>query len=89
MAKLKKTLRKSAVDLHDDLDNIKDSLAALTHDFKTRAAEMFANSLDHAKDKTYEIQDDMEEFVGNKPYHSIGAALLVGFVVGFFLRHKD
>jgi ElaB/YqjD/DUF883 family membrane-anchored ribosome-binding protein len=75
---VKKRVRKSAIDLYDDLDQIKASIAGITKDVKSKAAEMLSSSIENAKDKSYEINDEVEEYVSNRPYHVIGAALLVG-----------
>jgi ElaB/YqjD/DUF883 family membrane-anchored ribosome-binding protein len=85
----RKRIRKSAINLYEDLDHIKASLAAITKDVRSKAAEMLSNSIENAKDKTYEVSDDVEEYIGSRPYQTIGTALLVGVVLGFLLRHKD
>jgi ElaB/YqjD/DUF883 family membrane-anchored ribosome-binding protein len=85
---VKKRIQK-AVDLYGDLDHIKESLAALTKDVKSKAAGMFSDSFESAKDKGYEINDEVEDYISERPYQTVGTALLIGLVLGFLLRSKD
>ncbi len=86
---VRKKIRKSAIDLYQDLDQIKASIAAITKDVKSKAKEMLSNSYENAKDRTSDVSDDVEEFISERPYQTIGTALLVGVVLGFLLSHKE
>jgi ElaB/YqjD/DUF883 family membrane-anchored ribosome-binding protein len=88
MRKNSKKLAESSVDLFDDLEQIKDSLAAITADVKTKTAEMLARSVESAKGKSAEIQENVDAYVTDRPYKFMGMAILTGIVLGYLL-HKD
>jgi ElaB/YqjD/DUF883 family membrane-anchored ribosome-binding protein len=88
MRKNSKKLAESSVDLFEDLEQIKDSLAAITADVKTKTAEMLARSVESAKGKSAEIQENVDAYVTDRPYKFMGMAILTGIVLGYLL-HKD
>lgn len=75
-------------DLSGDLTKIKALLAETTRDFKGRAGEVFANSLDNAKEKSVAMQETAENYITKRPFKSIGIALLSGLIIGVLLNRK-
>lgn len=88
MKKNSKKITESSVDLFDDLEQIRESLATITDDVKTKAAEMLARSLGKAKDKSAHMKEEVDEYVSDRPYKAMGIAVLAGLVIGYLL-HKD
>lgn len=78
----------SDYDLHHDIAKIKALLAETTSDVKGRAGEILSQSFENVRDKSTEIHDNVSTYVTNKPFKSIGLALLAGTVIGFLMRSK-
>ena len=76
----------SAFDLYDDVEKIKDALRAATQDFKGKAREMLAQKLEDATAKTTETRKKVSRYVEEKPFKSLGLALLTGVIIGYILR---
>jgi ElaB/YqjD/DUF883 family membrane-anchored ribosome-binding protein len=88
MFKTRKQIEKKAKNLFEDLEQIKDSLCTITDEVKSKAASMFSDSLETARDKTSEIQHGINDFVSDRPFKFIGTALIVGVIAGFLLNQK-
>ena len=76
----------SAYDLRHDMKLIKKVLAGTTKDMKGKAKEVFYNSLDDVKAKSANVQDVLTNHLIEKPFKSLGIALLAGFVLGCIMR---
>lgn len=76
----------SNFDLYDDVEKIKDALLNATYDIKGKAAELFTQSLDQAKEQSDKLKDNVVEYTSDKPFKSLGIALLSGIAIGYFLR---
>lgn len=77
----------SDYDIYGDLAKIKDALADATQGVKGRAGEMLTQSFDDVRDKYSAAQEKCESLVLEKPFKSIGVALLAGVCLGYFI-HK-
>ncbi|HSW68920.1 MAG TPA: hypothetical protein VLI69_02010 [Gammaproteobacteria bacterium] len=77
----------SDYDIYGDLAKIKDALAGATSGMKGRAGEMLSQSFDDMREKSAALQENVGTYVSEKPFKSIGAALLAGLFIGYFL-HK-
>jgi ElaB/YqjD/DUF883 family membrane-anchored ribosome-binding protein len=75
-------------ELFDDVDKIKEALAAATHDAKNKASTLLSQSVDDARHLTDEMQSQISQYVVKKPLQSIGIALLVGGMIGFLIGKK-
>lgn len=82
-----KHAHRSEFDLYHDFENIKDAFTEATYDVKGRAGEILSQSMESLKDKSSDLKDGVEEYVSNKPFQSMGIALLAGMVIGYFI-HK-
>jgi len=74
-------------DIYDDLAKIKDALAGATTGMRDRAGEMLSDSFDDVRKKSAVIEKNVTSYVSDKPFKSIGVALLAGAFLGYFL-HK-
>ncbi len=74
----------SDYDLQGDLEKIKDALADAALNAKGTASEALKQSWDNALARTAEI----EEYAKDRPYKTVGLAMLVGGVIGFLIGGK-
>jgi ElaB/YqjD/DUF883 family membrane-anchored ribosome-binding protein len=75
--------------LISDLHNLRDSFAHLTGDMKKKTAKYVHHAADNVKKKGAHLHDEMDSYLTERPYKSIGVALLAGMVLGFLLTHND
>lgn len=73
-------------DLYADLERIKAALAEASYDVKGRASEILNESTQHVKQTSSDLQEGVANYVAEKPFKSIGLAILSGIVIGFLLR---
>ena len=81
-----KRANQSEYDIYGDLARIKDAFADATQGVRGRAGEMLSQSFDGVKEKSAAIQESVGSYVADKPFKSVGAALLVGALVGYFIK---
>lgn len=74
------------IDLHDDLNKIKDALTEAREHVKDKAGQMINKSYDKIKDTSLDIKDNAAYYIAKKPFKTIGIALLSGMAIGFLLR---
>jgi len=86
-ARHNKNSNKSEYDLYGDIEKIKAAIAEASYDAKGRAKEVFTQSLDEMKGKSAAVQENIETYVSDKPFKTIGFALLAGWFLGY-LMHK-
>lgn len=79
--------RHSDYDVYGDLAKIKEALADATYGIKGRAGEVFNQSFDDVGSFLKEKQENVGTYVSDKPFKSIGVALLAGICLGYFI-HK-
>jgi ElaB/YqjD/DUF883 family membrane-anchored ribosome-binding protein len=71
-------------DLHNDLEKLKAVLLETTRD----AGAMLNQTFEDAKDKTNEAQDNMGQFIADKPFKALGAAVFAGWIIGLWMHRK-
>lgn len=71
--------RNNDYDINEDLARIKDALADAAYDVRGKAGEML-------KDKSNDFQESVTNYASEKPFKTIGIALLAGVVLGFLLK---
>lgn len=67
---------------------LKQTTRALTHDvqkMKKTIAKQVAKSINNAKEKSALLHDNVANISYNKPYTTIGFAVLTGAVIGFIV----
>jgi ElaB/YqjD/DUF883 family membrane-anchored ribosome-binding protein len=73
-------------DLYDDVEKIKASLLEATQDVKGKAAEILTDSYEEMKERTTEAKDIFANYTAEKPFKSVGIALIIGFTIGWWFR---
>lgn len=74
-------------DLSADIENIKKAFADAAYDVRGKASEAITQSVEGVKEKSAQMQDSVAHFAAEKPFKSLGIALLVGVAIGYLL-HK-
>ena len=73
-------------DLHDDVAKIKEAIAKAADDIKGRTGEIFTESVDGIKEQSTLMKDSVANYTAEKPFKSLGIAVLVGLAVGWLIR---
>ena len=73
-------------DLSADLEKIKHAFSDAASDVRGKTNEMLTQSVEDLKAKSAQMTDGLSEYVAEKPFKSLGVALLAGFVIGFLIR---
>jgi ElaB/YqjD/DUF883 family membrane-anchored ribosome-binding protein len=68
--------------LAKNLNNVKNTLSESSDEFKSRAAGLASDFLEHLKFGNANYQDAIENYAIVKPFKALGIALLAGFIVG-------
>lgn len=87
MAKKHKRAAYHDGDLYNDFNKIKAALADTTRDIRGKAGVMLSDSLENAKDRTMAGKEMVEEVVAERPFKSLGVAMLAGLAIGYLI-HK-
>lgn len=72
--------------LSADLQKIKAALANASHDMKGITSDLLAQSVEDMKARSAKIQDNMTDYVAEKPMKSLGIALLAGIAIGYLIH---
>lgn len=73
-------------DLYADLEKIKNAFADTAYDMRGKTGEMFSESLEGVKDRSLQMRDGIVDYTSEKPFKSLGIALLAGVAIGWLLR---
>ena len=91
--KRKRARHVSEYDISGDIEKIKMAIAETGADIRGRAGEILWESLDgvktkfdDAKERSMELQETVSERIADKPFKSVGIAMLAGACIGFLLR---
>jgi ElaB/YqjD/DUF883 family membrane-anchored ribosome-binding protein len=76
-----KKVKQSGHDLYQDLIKIKDALADTTEGLKGKAGNLVSELLENFQGRGSDLQDEIVEYVTDKPLKSLGFAVLLGIVV--------
>lgn len=79
---------KNHYDLQSDLNRIKNAFADTASHVRGRAGDLVSSSLNNIKDKTIEVQENVADYTSEKPFTSLGFALLAGLALGFIMTHR-
>ena len=85
-AKHKSNSRGNSHDLYHNIEAIKKALQGATWDAKEKAAEVFSDSVETIKERASNVKDSVGDYTAEKPFKSLGIALLVGAAIGFLFR---
>lgn len=86
MHKTKSKARNAKFDIQSDLDRLKSAIFDTTYDVRGKAGQMLTDSYEDLKSRSTDIQENVADYVAEKPFKSLGVALLSGVVIGFLLR---
>ena len=75
-------------DIYEDVEKIKAALFDASQNIKGRATDMLADSVDDMKEKSAAVKNSVADYTADKPFKSLGFALLAGFLIGYFLNRK-
>ncbi len=82
-----KRAHRSDYDIYGDLAKVKDALAEATQGVKGRAGEMLSHSFDDMSTTFQKNREKVGGYVSDKPFKSVGLALVTGLLIGYFI-HK-
>lgn len=74
-------------DLYADWEKIRHVFAETASDIKGKSTDYLTQSMDNVKDKSLQTKDNIAHYTAEKPFKSLGIALLVGIALGYFI-HK-
>ncbi len=85
MSKHKK-IKRDEFDVYSNLTALKDDLANISRGITNKAGDVFLQSIDGVKDNSELAKQKMSKYVANKPFKSVGIAMLAGALVGYLVR---
>lgn len=71
-----------------DLARLKTDLALSAKEMRGHARGALNESLENMRERTNELQGNVAEYVGEKPFKSLGIAMLSGFILAVAMRRK-
>ncbi len=74
--------------LKHDIEKLKSILAITAKDVRGQAKDRLNDTYKTVKYKTANIQEDVADYVGTKPYKSLAIASMVGLAFGLAMRRK-
>jgi ElaB/YqjD/DUF883 family membrane-anchored ribosome-binding protein len=84
--KHKQSHRHNNHDLYNDVQKIKNALFETSQDMREQAAGYLSDSVDQMREKTTAVKDNVANYTADKPFKSLGIALLIGAAIGFLFR---
>lgn len=61
-------------------------LINMKEDMASRASKLLTRSVRHAKNKTCDMQENLERYVAKKPYKALGIAVITSLCLGYWLK---
>jgi len=80
------TKQKHNSDLYQDVEKIKAALMHTASDVRDKASEALYDSVTDVKEKTELAKDTVAEYTAEKPFKSLGIALLIGIGIGYLIK---
>lgn len=84
--KTRRTVRQFKNDLNTDIKEIKRALRHASFGLKSRANMIAHQAIENAREKSLAARDTAEDYIVEKPFKTVGFALLAGCLLGLFLR---
>ena len=82
-----KTYQRNAREiLSDDLQDIKESVSRAGRDAKDIISDRYQQSVDHLRDRSLEVRDEVINYTIEKPFKALAIAAFSGFLLGCFVR---
>ena len=73
-------------DLYHDVEKIKAALMLAANDVKDKASGAIYDSVDTVKEKSDLARDTVADYTAEKPFKSLGIALLIGIGIGYLIK---
>ena len=73
-------------DLYDDVIKIRAALMDTASDVKGKAGEMINESVENVREKTDLVKNTVADYTAERPFKSLGIALVVGIGIGFLIK---
>lgn len=73
-------------DLYHDVEKIKAALMMTALDVKDKASDTIFDTVETVKEKSDLARDTVADYTAEKPFKSLGIALLVGIGIGYLLK---
>lgn len=74
------------IDLREDVIKVKEALAQVAEDVKCKAEELFHQTMHDAKSKSCDMQENIVNFVKEKPLTSIAISVVTGMILAKLLK---
>jgi len=71
---------------HRDFAGLKKALTDAGIDVKSKAGEMLLHTYNDMQGASSDMKEQVTDYIVDRPYKSLGIALLSGVVLGFLLR---
>ncbi|MHB1949207.1 MAG: hypothetical protein ACYCQI_13955 [Gammaproteobacteria bacterium] len=84
--KFKQAIRKFRTDLNADIREIKRALRDASTDVKSKARLIAHEAIENARNKSLAARDTAEDYIVEKPFKTVGFALIAGCLLGFLMR---
>lgn len=85
-AATRKYIRHNGHALAADWMKIKNAFTDTANDVKDKASDMIDGSIDTVKTTSIKAKKEVQTYTARNPFKSLGAALAVGVVLGFWLK---
>ena len=73
------------IDLSEDMDKVKEVLAQIAHDVKGKAESIVNQSINTAKDKTNNLEEDATNYIKDHPVRVVAFSVVAGMLLAKFL----
>lgn len=73
-------------DLSHDWKNVKAAIADVTRDASGKAGDLFTHSIKDIKHKSSDVKHQVKNYLYDKPFKSLGIAVLTGMFIGLWMR---
>ena len=84
----RKRLQEDEINLYEDLQHIFTGLIKSVAAMKKNAADVVNIGIEKAKEKSYELNDQLEETIVRKPKTTVLVSVLGGLLIGFLTSRK-
>lgn len=84
----KKNHRRGNVGIAGDLEKIKAALFDTAKDVRWKASDLLSHSAENIKDKSSEIQENVSDYVAERPFKTLAIAMFTGLFLGMLMRRS-
>jgi ElaB/YqjD/DUF883 family membrane-anchored ribosome-binding protein len=81
-----KRSRHDEYDLYADLERIKNAFSDTASDVRGKTGEILSSTVQDIREKSVKARDGMADYTAERPFKSLGAALLIGVALGYFIK---